>query len=153
MIVTEHPAVETFPLRPMGLEEAIGRALAASQEGNVPTSFVDADLVLFRSTTSDPAWSGGTVLEDVRTAVTAARPGDVFTSLAQIGGTKGWYAAEVLWRLRGFLDQIVGGPGLRRGRPAVLNVGDPLDFWQVEDLAPRVAFGSTPRCGSRAKHG
>jgi len=136
VIVTDHPAVGTFPIRPMGLEEAIGRALAASQEGNVPTSFVDADLVMFRSTTSDPTWSGGTVLEDVRSVVTAASPEDVFASLAQIGGANGWYAAEGLWRLRGFLDQIVGGPGLRRGRPAVLNVGDPLDFWRVEDLVP-----------------
>lgn len=101
VIVTARPAVEAFAVRPMGVEEAIGRALAASQEGNVPTSFVDADLDLFRSTTSDPEWSGGTVLEDVRTALTAARPEDVFACLTQIGGAKGWYAAEGLWRLRG----------------------------------------------------
>lgn len=138
VIVTERAATARFPVVPMGLEEAIGRALAASQEGNVPTSFVDADLTLFRPAASDPEWSGGTVLQDVRIAVTVASPEDVFASLTQIGGSKGWYAAEGLWQLRGILDQIIGGPGLRRGRPAVLNVGDPLDFWRVEELvAPR----------------
>lgn len=136
VIITDHSAAETFPIRPMGLEEAIGRALAASQEGNVSTSFVDADLAMFRSTTSDPEWSGGTVLQDIRSAVTAASPEDVFACLTQIGGAKGWYATKGLWRLRGILDELIGGPGLRRGRPTVLNVGDPLDFWRVEDLTP-----------------
>lgn len=50
-----------------------------------------------------------------------------------IGGINGWYFGDVLWRIRGFIDKIVGGPGLRRGRTNVdsLNVGDALDFWRV----------------------
>jgi Protein of unknown function (DUF2867) len=54
------------------------------------------------------------------------------------GGTTGWYAADTFWRLRGFLDLLVGGVGLRRGRQrsGALIVGDALDFWQVEAIEP-----------------
>ena len=50
-----------------------------------------------------------------------------------IGGTNGWYYATFLWKLRGYLDKMVGGIGLRRGRrdQKTLNTGDPLDFWRV----------------------
>jgi uncharacterized protein YbjT (DUF2867 family) len=134
VVVEGRSASETFSIQPMTLREAIGRALAAAQEGNVPTSFVDADLVVFRSTPTDPTWSGGTVLSDVRSATTPAPPEVVFHFLAQIGGEKGWYAGGWLWRGRGLLDQLLGGPGLRRGRLTTLAIGDALDFWRVEDL-------------------
>jgi hypothetical protein len=134
--VQEHSAVDAFGLSPMPLREAIGRALAAIEEDNVPTSFVDADLVVFRRTSTDPEWAGGTVMRDVRAAESTADPDTVFRSLAQIGGKRGWYSGEWLWWVRGVLDQLWGGPGLRRGRRAVLAVGDALDFWRVEDLVP-----------------
>jgi uncharacterized protein YbjT (DUF2867 family) len=134
VVVQARPATSAFSVAPMPLREAIARALAVTQEGNVPTSFVDADLVLFRPTATDPEWSGGTVLKDVRTAWTAAPPGQVFAALAQIGGEKGWYSGAWLWWARGVLDQLVGGPGLRRGRRRVLRTGDALDFWRVEEL-------------------
>jgi uncharacterized protein YbjT (DUF2867 family) len=134
--VRARSAAAAFSLEPMSVREAIGRALAATEEGNVPTSFVDADLVVFRPTATDPDWSGGTVLKDVRTVTTLLRPEVVFGVLMCIGGEKGWYAGEWLWRLRGLLDQLLGGPGLRRGRGASLAVGDALDFWRVEELVP-----------------
>ena len=136
VIVTDRSAAEAFNIHPMGLNEAIGRALAATQEGDVPTSFVDADLEVFRPTASDPPWSGGTVLKDLRSTVTTASPEEVFACLEQIGGAKGWYSAEWLWQLRGIFDQIAGGPGLRRGRGATLHTGGPLDFWRVDELTP-----------------
>ena len=134
--VGQRSATEVFSVTPMGLREAIGRALAATQEGNVPTSFVDADLVAFRAAVTDPEWSGGTVLKDVRHGTASAAPETVFAVLEQIGGQKGWYSGEWLWRLRGILDQLLGGPGLRRGRRSKLAVGDALDFWRVEDFVP-----------------
>ena len=67
--------------QPMGLREAIRRALAATEIGDVPTRFVDADLVHFSTTPTDPEWSGGTVLRDVRTATTPASPGAVFAAV------------------------------------------------------------------------
>jgi hypothetical protein len=136
VVVAGRSATEAFSIRPMSLRESISRALAATREGDVPTSFSNADLIVFRPAPTDPDWSGGTVLKDVRSAVTAARPEVVFRYLEQIGGPKGWYAGGFLWRLRGLLDQLMGGPGLRRGRPSTLRVGDPLDFWRVETLVP-----------------
>jgi uncharacterized protein YbjT (DUF2867 family)/uncharacterized protein YndB with AHSA1/START domain len=132
--VRERSAATAFSIEPMSLKEAISRALAATQEGNVPTSFVDADLVTFKPAPTDPDWSGGTVLRDVRTRTTPAPPEVVFDVLVHIGGSKGWYSSDFLWRVRGVIDQLVGGPGLRRGRPANLGVGSALDFWRVEEL-------------------
>ena len=134
VVVEGRSATGAFSVEPMRLREAFARALAATQEGNVPTSFVDADLVVFRPTPTDPDWSGGTVLSDVRHARTPLAPSVVFGSIAQIGGERGWYSGGWLWRIRGVLDQLVGGPGLRRGRRQALTVGDALDFWRVEDL-------------------
>lgn len=59
--------------------------------------------------------------------------GELWTELLKIGGTNGWYAYPLLWRIRGVLDRLLGGPGMRRRRrdPARLRVGDPLDFWRV----------------------
>lgn len=58
---------------------------------------------------------------------------DVVTKIWSIGGDNGWYHANILWKLRGFIDKIFGGVGLRRGRtnPTTLDVGDALDFWRV----------------------
>jgi uncharacterized protein YbjT (DUF2867 family) len=136
VVVGDRSAAAAFSTTSMSLRESMGRALAAAEEGNVPTSFSDADLAVFRSTATDPHWSGGTVLKDVRTGITSAPPDVVFRYLEQIGGGKGWYAGERLWRVRGVLDQVLGGPGLRRGRRPMLAVGDALDFWRVEDLIP-----------------
>jgi len=66
----------------------------------------------------------------------AQPPRAVFRAVCRIGGGNGWYAADGLWRLRGFLDLLVGGPGLRRGRrdPENLAYGEALDFWRVTGL-------------------
>jgi uncharacterized protein YndB with AHSA1/START domain len=68
----------------------------------------------------------------------AAPASRVFAAIRRIGGGNGWYAADLLWRLRGFLDRLVGGPGLRRGRrdPEHLAYGDALDFWRVTAVEP-----------------
>lgn len=61
-----------------------------------------------------------------------------FAPIRRIGGESGWYYADFLWRLRGFLDLLLGGVGVRRGRrhPELLAVGDALDFWRVEAFEP-----------------
>ena len=62
----------------------------------------------------------------------------VFHLIRSVGGKQGWYYANWLWQLRGWLDERVGGVGLRRGRlhPDALHVGDTVDFWRVEDVIP-----------------
>lgn len=65
-------------------------------------------------------------------------PAAAFQPIRRMGGSNGWYGVNWLWRLRGFLDLLMGGVGLRRGRrdPQNLAVGDALDFWRVEAVEP-----------------
>jgi uncharacterized protein YbjT (DUF2867 family) len=81
----------------------------------------------------DPEWSGGAVFDDRRECVVDASPQDVFAAVCKIGGNYGYWGADWLWRLRGVMDQVIGGPGLRRGRrhPDVLSYGEAVDFWRV----------------------
>jgi len=120
------------------LREAISLALGRTTRHDVPTSFSDADLQTFRAYATDPAWAGGTELRDVRHRDTTASAHEVFAAVCAVGGEKGWYSGEWLWRLRGLFDQIWGGPGLRRGRrhPSDLHVGDYVDFWRVDEIEP-----------------
>ena len=138
VVVTDGRAAETFSNKPLGLAEAIGRSLAATRSGEVPTSFVDADLVSFAPA---PPTRPGQV---ARCSPTSAPrpvppiPPRCSRRVLSVGGDKGWYTSQRLWQIRGVLDQLVGGPGLRRGRrdPASLGVGDPVDFWRVEAVIP-----------------
>lgn len=116
-----------------GVREAITQAVAGQRDGAVETSWSDAGAM-----PGDPDWAGGTVFEDRRETVLEATPDEVFRAVVRIGGGNGWYAADLLWRVRGFLDRLAGGPGLRRGRrdPEALAYGDALDFWRVTALEP-----------------
>lgn len=84
----------------------------------------------------DPGRRAGPLLSDVREADTWAGPGHVFAAVSRVGGDRGWPTFKLLWEIRGLLDRVVGGVGLRRGRrdPDLLRVGDVLDFWRVEEL-------------------
>jgi hypothetical protein len=86
----------------------------------------------------DPEWAGGTIYEDRREMVTTAEAEQVFATVAGVGGTRGWYVANRLWHIRGLIDKLIGGVGMRRGRrhPDQLRVGDALDFFRVEAYEP-----------------
>ena len=80
-------------------------------------------------------------------------PAAAFAPIRRIGGDNGWYAHDFLWKLRGWLDLLVGGVGLRRGRrdPETLHVGDAVDFWRVERFEPdRLLLPAGRDEGSRA---
>lgn len=81
----------------------------------------------------DPDWSGGTALEDARSTDVDADPATVQRIVRGIGGERGWYGFRPLWAIRGFMDKVAGGVGLRRGRrhPDDITVGEALDFWRV----------------------
>lgn len=136
VVVRDQRAIETFGPPQRSLRDAIELALGRTSEGNVPTWFSDADLQLFRAYATDPKWAGGTVLSDLRVTHTSASAESVYAAITSLGGAKGWHRGEWLWRLRGYLDLVIGGPGLRRGRrhPEQLRVGDFVDFWRVESL-------------------
>ena len=83
---------------------------------------------------TDPEWSGGSLYSDLRERVTTASPENLWKIIEGIGGDNGYYALPFLWELRGLLDRLMGGVGLRRGRrnPERLYVGETVDFWRVE---------------------
>jgi uncharacterized protein YbjT (DUF2867 family) len=84
----------------------------------------------------DPDWAGGTVYEDNRVIKVSDSPAQVWYRLVRLGGKTGWYYGNWLWKLRGYMDRIIGGVGLNRGRRNELELlpGDALDFWRVVDV-------------------
>jgi uncharacterized protein YbjT (DUF2867 family) len=120
--------------------ETIARALEKIDQNLVETTCADAGRVAPPewAVPGDAPYAGGTVFECGYRARIAASPEAVWAALSRIGGETGWYYGDFLWRLRGFLDQMVGGVGLRRVtiRPETLRVGDPLDFWRVLAVTP-----------------
>lgn len=112
----------------LGVREAIRLALAKSALHEVETGWSDAGRI-----PGDPDWSGGKVFEDRRSVEVRADQDTVFRAVCRIGGGHGWYAADWLWQVRGWMDRLIGGPGLRRGRrdPERVAYGDALDFWRV----------------------
>jgi uncharacterized protein YbjT (DUF2867 family) len=136
-VVTDDAALTAFGVRPMGLRGAIARAIANEEREFAATRWSDA----ISSGAADRSWGGvafGSRLVDVRSAVVPVSPGAAFAPIREIGGSHGWYYANALWRIRGGIDLLVGGVGLRRGRPhpEQLRVGDALDFWRVEAYEP-----------------
>ncbi len=86
----------------------------------------------------DAEYSGGTLLQGGYKITLECEPDAVWPFISRIGGANGWYYGDFLWQLRGWMDQMAGGVGLRRGRrhPELLSVGDALDFWRVLDIKP-----------------
>jgi hypothetical protein len=86
----------------------------------------------------DPEWSGGTLLVDRQNAASAAQADDLYWAFARIGGGVGYYTQDWAWRVRGLIDILVGGVGLRRGRrhPEEARMGDTIDFWRVSAVTP-----------------
>lgn len=87
-----------------------------------------------RPTPSDPNWAGRAVYTDERTAHSTAPVTDLWHVVITIGGDNGWYSTPILWAIRGWIDKLVGGVGLARGRRSstTVHVGDAIDFWRVE---------------------
>jgi len=136
-VITDDRALQDFAIRPRGVRQAMERALLNEDRDFALTRWSDA----LSSAGSPPLWGGvsrGTRFIDSRVRDVAAPPVACFEPIRRIGGPTGWYFGNALWRLRGALDLLVGGVGLRRGRrdPEDLRAGDTLDFWRVETYDP-----------------
>ncbi len=136
-VVRDDAAARTFSIRPVGLSEAIRLALRNEERRFALTRWSDA----VSSGSAPRTWGGvrfGTRLVDAREVAVHVEPDAAFAPIRRIGGATGWYYADWLWRLRGFIDLLVGGVGLRRGRrhPEEITVGDAVDFWRVEAYEP-----------------
>lgn len=123
-------ALDLFDIKPLGFEEAVRLALARVAAQTIETSWTDAS-----TSTSLPMIDASHLRTDRRTVPCRTSVKRLFSVVAAIGGNNGWYYADWLWKLRGFIDQQLGGVGLRRGRrdPREVAIGDALDFWRVED--------------------
>jgi uncharacterized protein YbjT (DUF2867 family) len=137
VVVRDESAAQAFGIPATPYPEAVRLALENIERGEVATNWAGS----FPSTPSEAGVSveerEGRVFER-RTETVAAPAGRVFAVFAGIGGRRGWYSANLLWRLRGALDRVIGGVGMRRGRrhPDELRPGDALDFWRVESVEP-----------------
>jgi uncharacterized protein YbjT (DUF2867 family) len=122
----------------LGFDEAVGLAIQRVNDSAVTTRWASASVPGAPSDPlpTDPDWAGGSLFVDERTRTTTASPEALWRVVEGIGGSAGWYSFPLAWRVRGWLDRLVGGVGLRRGRrdPRQLYVGDALDFWRVEAL-------------------
>ena len=121
-----------------GYRRAVGYALAKMQQGEVETSWRNAAVTEAPADPlpSDPEWSGATAYVDLQEVNSTASPEALWRVVEGIGGDNGWYSLPVAWAARGWLDKLVGGVGLRRGRrdSERLAPGDALDFWRVEHI-------------------
>lgn len=124
-------AAQLMPQELLDVRGSIHLALENLRHAQVETAWMDAGPIA-----GDPDWSGGSVFTDSWMVEVDASREEVFRAVTRIGGGNGWYAADWLWRLRGWMDRWVGGPGLRRGRkdPQRVAYGDALDFWRVTDV-------------------
>ena len=126
-VVEDLSALSAFDIRPVGFREAIAAALRTGGQG---------------------------FLVDSRSILVAVPPEKAFEPIRRIGGATGWYYANWLWRLRGAMDLLAGGVGLRRGRrdPEDLRVGDTVDCWRVDLLEPgrRLRLAAEMRLPGRA---
>jgi hypothetical protein len=117
----------------LGVREAIENAIESVNSASVSTAWSDSGPI-----PGDPDWAGGTTFVDRRETNVGAPASRAFDAVSRIGGDNGYYALDWLWTLRGALDRMAGGPGLRRGRrdPERLAYGGAVDFWRVTEIVP-----------------
>lgn len=139
-ICTENHIKDLVPQKLLTCREAIRLALESVSLEQVDTCWMDAGAAVAPewARCGDAEWAGGTIMQCGYRVELQATPDQVWQPIQRIGGRTGWYHANYLWHLRGLLDRLAGGVGLRRGRrnPEKLAAGDALDFWRVLEIVP-----------------
>tara|TARA_B110000116_G_scaffold90902_1_gene79118 strand:- start:1129 stop:2562 length:1434 start_codon:yes stop_codon:yes gene_type:complete len=126
-------ACSLFPeIAPLSYRESVSRALERTDAGELETRWSVAGGSAAKAVRLEDREG---LVREVRTRLIEAKSEDVFLAFSSLGGTKGWLVWEWAWRLRGLVDQFLGGPGLRRGRRDTVRLfpGEALDFWRVEE--------------------
>lgn len=138
-VVSDPKTRQIFPgIHPVSYRTSVERALSKLDSGQVSTSWSDAlstssgDIKPVELTTQEG------IIQERRTIFVRASAEQVYKILTSLGGSRGWLYMNWAWRLRGLMDRMIGGVGLRRGRrdPVDVRVGDALDFWRVEAVEP-----------------
>lgn len=133
VVCGDNRAAELMPQPLLTTREAIDAALGRYSSCEVETSWSGAGAI-----PGDPDWAGGKVFAEVHQTNVAAPADAAFRAVCRIGGDHGYHGSDWMWKLRGFMDHMIGGPGLRRGRrhPDELAFGEALDFWRVTAVEP-----------------
>ena len=139
-VCTENRIRNIIPRKLLSCREAIRLALERLKQEQVNTCWMDAGELIAPEWAhcGDADWAGGTIMNCGYRAQIKAKVEEIWRPVSKIGGKTGWYYLDILWRLRGIMDRLAGGVGLRRGRrhPTDLMVGDALDFWRVLEVEP-----------------
>lgn len=138
VVVTDNVARELFEFKPIGYAEAVMRAIERTRGADIPTRWTRGTWQPADPLPSDPSHAFGTVLSDRRELESSASSDELARAFMQVGGAKGYYSLDWAWRIRGLVDSLFGGVGLRRGRrdPNTVGIGEPLDFWRVVKVEP-----------------
>lgn len=139
VVVHDLTATDRFGLDLIGFRQSVELAVEVADGLDPPTRWSDAEASSpARPMASDPSWSGETLFEERRTLDSHAEPDDLYWAFSRIGGDVGYYGFSWAWKLRGLIDTMVGGVGLRRGRrhPNEIRPGDAIDFWRVAGVEP-----------------
>ncbi len=137
VVVRSDRARNTFRVQPTGYDEAVQLALKRMAEDSVETTWASSlSSLTHDQPEADVLGSHEGMLLDRRRRRVKAAPARVFEAICMLGGEQGWPAGNALWQLRGVMDRMIGGVGMRRGRRhhRELRIGDPVDFWRVEAL-------------------
>lgn len=137
-VCSEDEIRSIIPQQLLSSRQAIRKALELVKQEKIDTCWMDAGGVLEPEWAhcGDAEWAGGTIMKCGYRIRIQGTINDVWRPVSRIGGKTGWYFGNFLWRLRGAMDRVAGGVGLRRGRrhPTQLGVGDALDFWRVLEI-------------------
>ncbi len=138
VVCEENRITKLLPQDLFGARKAIRLALDRLRQHHVETSWTDSGAIRPAewSVPGDPGWAGGSFYDDSRRVILKAKPEELWSAVNSIGGENGYYYANWLWQIRGFMDRLCGGVGLSRGRRSQTELypGDALDFWRVVDV-------------------
>ncbi len=136
-VVVNHDQSSRLHIDPMPLREAIDLALDGDARLDVPSRWSDASTSPAQALDGDPDWAGGTWLSDRKTLESSASTDDLYWAFSRLGGSAGYYSQNWAWKVRGLVDVLVGGVGLRRGRrhPEEVRLHDTIDFWRVSSVS------------------
>ena len=139
VVVRDAKALQLFPaIELLDYETAVRRALALMETRGLETMWSDALTSSQGGRTPKTLATREGLIIECRQQVVCAPAESVYRSFARLGGTRGWLYMDWAWQIRGILDRLCGGVGMRRGRRDAedLRVGDSLDFWRVEMVEP-----------------
>ncbi|NIO19446.1 MAG: DUF2867 domain-containing protein, partial [Candidatus Aenigmarchaeota archaeon] len=136
-VIQNDNAKRYFPhISPLSYEDAVKTALREIEKKQIISRWCDSSAKEVCDLKDQDRIEAAVFVDKIVYEFGKIPPGMIFAYIQSIGGENGWFRYDWLWKLRGFVDKLIGGPGLNRGRrdPAILRIGDSLDFWKVIDL-------------------